>query len=834
MAPAIFKYKPIDLASDAIRLVRIFKGYVDESICCELFETWLHEVEGVPYEALSYAWGDTRKSAEIVVSGCTAKVTKNLFTALQHLRLERRDRVMWIDAICIDQDNSKEQSHQVGQMRTIYSKAEEVIIWLGLGSSDIDLLMDSMNLVHSNALATTQNWTESSECWQVAWPIARHRLGGIHHTEIDARVGDTLQELLERPWFRRVWVIQEVASARAASIMCGSRTISTRTFAQIPPLLDIKPDAHIQAVLDVMPGYLRKSTWWSHSQDLWTLLEKFQHSEAGDPRDKVYALLGISSDACKNQVFRPNYDRTPEQVVQDTTLFFLFGSPTIPTNNLFTADHPLPSWPIPDVLLMKDELPYNVLRWAINANLPMALILLEGNRIDVNRRFFVPKRTREPTGSRERETLLSYLVNTEIEPDDRITRAVLAHPVVDVNLDHPLAGAAICGHLTAVELLLKHKDIDVNLNNLLAEVASLGHDSIVRLLLKHEQVDVNLGSPLKNAASNGHKDTVKLLLGHDNINVNGNSLSSRHEPLLSAIIHGHTEVVELLLGHDDIDLNLGLPLSKAAEMRHYPIVKLLLARSDVFFLARDNAHTNALRDCMAIAMVSLSRGDVDAMISALFKDPQNLDSNRSINMLHNVDADVDNQDVTGRTPLSRVAESARDVTVSVLLKDANVQSQDNNGRTLLSWAVSVRNTENNGVILFMLRRDADIESRCDDGRTPLSWTAQAGSYDNTRLLLQNGADIESRDNDGRTPLSWAAGEGRYQIVQLLIQKGADVQSRDNSGRTCLSWARLGNYYGMKAHILVDELLVKAGGFSKYEDREITAVIHVTGSSDGRY
>ncbi|KAH6999520.1 ankyrin repeat-containing domain protein [Ilyonectria destructans] len=750
MPLAIFKHKPIDLASDAIRLVRIFKGYFNESISCELFETWLHEVEGVPFEALSYAWGGTRKSAEIVVNGCSANVTENLYTALQHLRLEHRDRVMWIDAICIDQDNSKEQGHQVGQMRTIYSKAEEVIIWLGPSSGNIDFLMDLMNRVHSNAMVATQDWAESPERWQVGWPIVQHRLGGIHHTEIDAHVADAFQELLQKPWFLRVWVIQEVASARAASIMCGSKTISTRTFTQIPPLLEIKPNAHTQALLDVMPGYLRKSTWWSHHQDLATLLQRFHHSKAGDPRDKIYALLGISSDARRNEVFRPNYERTSQEVIQDTIAFLLFGTQTIPTNKAFTANVPLPVWTLPQLLEKIATLPYEVLSWAMENKIPsLVLILLESNKIDVNRKY-----------TREARTLLSYLANNEIPRDDSIIRAVLAHPDIDVNLDHPLADAARCGHLTAVQLLLKHKDIDVNLNNPLVDAASLGRKTIVRLLLEHEQVDVNSGSPLGKAAFNGHKDTVELLLGHDNIDVNNPQLWPTYEPLLSAVRSGHTEVVELLLGHDQIDPNFGLPLSKAAEKRHYPIVKLLLARDNVLFLAHDNGHTNALRDCMAIVMVSLSYVAVDTIVSVLFKGSQEPASNKLINMLRNVDADVDNQDDTGRTLLSRVSQSGSHATVTILIRQgANIHSRDNNGRTSLSWAASNRNAGDNGVIQRLLERRTGTESLDDNDRIPLSWAASIRNDGHNRViqcLLKRNAEIESRDDNGRTPLSWAA------------------------------------------------------------------------------
>jgi hypothetical protein len=71
-----------------------------------------------------------------------------------------------------------------------------------------------------------------------------------------------------------------------------------------------------------MPGRSRQTSWWKDKRDLHTLLKKFRNSEATDKRDIVYALLGISSDACKKLL--PDYEKPLLQVICDTTLFLLF------------------------------------------------------------------------------------------------------------------------------------------------------------------------------------------------------------------------------------------------------------------------------------------------------------------------------------------------------------------------------------------------------------------------------------------------------------------------------------------------------------------------------
>lgn len=99
-----YKYKRLDLSTDAIRLIRILKGREDP-IECQVFETCLDQVEGVPYEALSYVWGNKKSTDKILVDGYPFTVTENLFEALSNLRQFGRDRLLWIDAICIDQSH---------------------------------------------------------------------------------------------------------------------------------------------------------------------------------------------------------------------------------------------------------------------------------------------------------------------------------------------------------------------------------------------------------------------------------------------------------------------------------------------------------------------------------------------------------------------------------------------------------------------------------------------------------------------------------------------------------------------------------------------------------
>ncbi|KAK2754755.1 ankyrin repeat and sam domain containing protein 6 [Colletotrichum kahawae] len=136
-----FNYDPLDLFKRGIRLLRLLKSYAGP-ICCELFEVQVTERGcDTPYEALSYVWGSSDLTHRIEVNGKELSITANLHVALSHLRLIDADRVLWVDAVCIDQNNHKERGHQVQQMGDIYHQARQVVVWLGEATSETDAFM---------------------------------------------------------------------------------------------------------------------------------------------------------------------------------------------------------------------------------------------------------------------------------------------------------------------------------------------------------------------------------------------------------------------------------------------------------------------------------------------------------------------------------------------------------------------------------------------------------------------------------------------------------------------------------------------------------------------
>ncbi|GKZ20223.1 hypothetical protein AbraIFM66951_001448 [Aspergillus brasiliensis] len=183
LAGPVFTYTelPPESPRSTTRMIRLLPNEDrNAEIECEIFnyDFALDTIDGDPhiYEALSYVWGSGTRSQKITLNGCQFPVTDNLYVALSYLRNRQLDRVLWVDAICIDQNNLDEKVKQISLMRTIYAQAQNVIVWLGEAYDDGDKALKGLR-----RLAEEQDI--DTEEYQGAF-----------------------SKLLERPWFRRIWV----------------------------------------------------------------------------------------------------------------------------------------------------------------------------------------------------------------------------------------------------------------------------------------------------------------------------------------------------------------------------------------------------------------------------------------------------------------------------------------------------------------------------------------------------------------------------------------------------------------------------------------------------
>jgi hypothetical protein len=312
----ILQYRPLLTARREIRLLVLHpsEDILDLfSYSCTLIHVSMDEDPG--YEALSYVWGSEANKEKILVDGCQFSVTANLAAALNYLYDNDSPRKLWVDAICINQDDIPERSHQVQNMTEIYTKARNVVVWIGI------LGITTQNLLHR--VENPEDDDQSPEHLQ-RWTASGARINPDPDpsalNEEDMRL---LSELAQNPWFGRIWVIQEVAVAREVIVQTGCTTISWLAFSTALEKCSNKHEMKsvIEAVSTINIIRTARSQK-PYYMDLFVLLERFRHCLATDERDKVFALLGLaSSSLAQERVVQvtPDYSKPAVAIYRSLT-----------------------------------------------------------------------------------------------------------------------------------------------------------------------------------------------------------------------------------------------------------------------------------------------------------------------------------------------------------------------------------------------------------------------------------------------------------------------------------------------------------------------------------
>lgn len=133
------KYNTVD-ASSEIRILVLLQGMASSNIRCQMVTEPLEHSSG--YEALSYMWGPLESTLDIEVDNSRVVIRNNLYAALKALRRKNEELRLWVDAICINQENVVERSSQVAIMSEIYRAASRVLVWLGDAADRSDEAME--------------------------------------------------------------------------------------------------------------------------------------------------------------------------------------------------------------------------------------------------------------------------------------------------------------------------------------------------------------------------------------------------------------------------------------------------------------------------------------------------------------------------------------------------------------------------------------------------------------------------------------------------------------------------------------------------------------------
>jgi hypothetical protein len=276
------------------------------------------------YEALSYVWGETSDKHMMSCSGMKIQITANLDAALRKLRLPDQPRLLWVDAICINQSDIIERSSQVQMMREIYANAKQVVVWLGEAENKDALAFKSLCRLRAQLSDQEDSWFLIRLGWYKD-KNGKVYSGGAHRSMLSDVEYDHLINLLCREWFRRTWVIQEVASARNAIIVYGEQSMRWEIFADIYMRLGDQflpvtkfGGEYAQHSLENIAAIetARRSHSGPLSMSLFHILVATSFSKCKDQRDKIFAVVGLAKDWLETRMLIPDYDTREEKVIE--------------------------------------------------------------------------------------------------------------------------------------------------------------------------------------------------------------------------------------------------------------------------------------------------------------------------------------------------------------------------------------------------------------------------------------------------------------------------------------------------------------------------------------
>ena len=310
-----FEYQPLPDANH-FRILALEPGDSDTSLNCKLEVVSIQDARQSEYEALSYAWGNDDQSLRPFISchGKCLRLTASLQSALRHIRSETKVTKLWVDQICINQEDLEERSQQVSLIGSIYSAAKRVVIWLGDTDHTSHQALTFIPILYYNMCLHF----ESQGIRFIKSTADGIRLEGTEFTfpGVESSLWTALDHLLNREWFQRVWVAQEATANPETIVCCGKDQIAWSILTNLFHLLDTQTGATRlltrRGQTSDSISFLRTLRAFSSntsdpcSQDVLTVIKAFSEQLSTDPRDRVFAVLGFVQDF-KGVSLAPNY-----------------------------------------------------------------------------------------------------------------------------------------------------------------------------------------------------------------------------------------------------------------------------------------------------------------------------------------------------------------------------------------------------------------------------------------------------------------------------------------------------------------------------------------------
>ncbi|KAJ8122854.1 hypothetical protein O1611_g9737 [Lasiodiplodia mahajangana] len=313
-------YQYEKLLPHEFRLVRLYSKKMS-TVKCDIIHISLNDHP--PYTAISYAWGDTDDRRQIYIGKVGIFVAASLFGALDAVRKREEDILVWVDALCIDQQNRDERGQQVQLMTEIYAKATRVAIWLGPSENDSQLAEEFLQ-----DIVMRENDPK--------------KITALLFSQAQQPALEAVTRLFQRDYWKRLWVVQEVFNAQAIMVYCGDSIglhwgvyeRAARIFQRHKKGLDLYFSAsrrRLQGSLDYSHALVYEgpnslldldSVYGLGEASLLNVLRSCRRKLTNEPRDRVFGILGVLP-AVVRQEFPANYNSSVKEIYTNVVDFLL-------------------------------------------------------------------------------------------------------------------------------------------------------------------------------------------------------------------------------------------------------------------------------------------------------------------------------------------------------------------------------------------------------------------------------------------------------------------------------------------------------------------------------
>ncbi|TLS30537.1 hypothetical protein PpBr36_02704 [Pyricularia pennisetigena] len=404
----MLQYEPL-IGSD-IRLLQLrpLDPCDNGLVYCKLVQAPLESVRS-KYKALSYAWGDAKVRRTISINGEEVQVNASLEECLRQFCQPDQDDLpyhLWVDALCINQADLSERSAQVMRMKDIYSAAEEVLIWLGPEGEHTRAAIACFETICFETMCIGQRMRNDGNLDRHYFEVAADQWKTVAMRGADSEEMRGMFDLLTRDWFCRVWILQELSMAQQATFVCGVMRTDVGNLwvpamgyvlaTMVDDMAESGWDKLQQNIpifynrrcmnslcmllklvdFDLCEEYRGRRTVHDYNFDgvdvfqvqgsrvlgsLEALLLELPLQLATDPRDKIYGVLGISSDFAQGGIV-PDYalpvatvfmDAVASMLRQSSSLYLLSGCDMSLRQHSMVKEH-IPTW-VPTLWTINDQ-----------------------------------------------------------------------------------------------------------------------------------------------------------------------------------------------------------------------------------------------------------------------------------------------------------------------------------------------------------------------------------------------------------------------------------------------------------------------------------------------